>query len=81
MTLVVSSSSQSHLDNVKPENWSNSFIRSSSWAESLIGSLVAEQFSFGVILSITSFIVASGDFRHVCWLSDLLLKLYFHLFF
>ena len=68
MTTVVSGSSQSHKGDLKLENWSNIFIRSSSSVVSLIGSFLSGYFSFAIILSITSFTVVLMTFdSHLGW--------------
>ena len=69
MTIVVSSSSQSDMGDIKSKNWSNSLIRSSSSAASLSSYWLARCFSFVVMPSVTSFTVGSGDLDfHVAYL-------------
>ena len=55
MTMLVSSFSQSDMGDIKPENWSNSFIKPSSSVALSFRSWAAGSFLPVIILSITLF--------------------------
>ena len=61
--MVVGAPIQCDVDYVKSECCSNSFCRFSSLVDSFIGSLLLMSFSFEVIVSKISFMVASGDLK------------------
>ena len=63
ITMVASDPSQSDVGDMKLEYYSNRFIRSSSLVGSHADSLLSVSFSYVVMGSIISFMMASGDFK------------------
>ena len=74
--MVASTPSQYDVGSVKSQHCFNRFIRS-SLVGLCIGSLLLILFSFVVMVSIISFMVASGVFRSSGGLSGFFVKLYF----
>ena len=76
MKMVLSSSSQSGMGDIKLENWSISSIISSLSVTYLIGYWVNGSFSSAIMISITSFPDDSDETFFSTWLSGFFLKLY-----
>ena len=80
MMMVVSSSSQSYTSDAKPENWSDSFIRSSFFCcitNLVLGRWVILTWHYGFHYLFTEGSVKIG---FSCWLYDFFLRLYLPLF-